>query len=365
MRRLSTLVAYCALYEFEDVIEATTGADRIDVADQAALDLSRRAYKLLRKAGGSRSLAQRLAIRPSTVRIERDYQLFLPIFNKAYELYALQAVPNWRERCRFAACFISEVWSDVLPEYLLELLAQFDHIFIGMQHSVEAVRRITGRPCSYLPFAVDVMRFSPWPVPDHRGIDICNIGRRSPVTHAALIDLASSRKLCYYYDTFANGTGSFARDRTFHVHDAREHRLLLSSLLRRTRYYIANRSLVNKPDFTGGRQEMSYRFYEGAAAGTVMLGEAPDAPIFHEQFDWPDAVIRVPFHCADIGRVLAELDRDPQRLSQVSLMNATQAARRHDWVHRLSTVFEVFGLPKTKGMLSREHRLQELIQPSL
>lgn len=364
MRNIATLVAYCALYEFEDVIEQLTDADCIEVGDRKGLEQSRRAYKLLRFATGSQHFALRRALKPPPVCLERDYELFFPIFNQVHELYALQVVPNWREHCRFAACFISEVWSNVLPEYLLELLSRFDHVFLGMQHCVEDVARIVGRPCSYLPFAADVERFSPWPVPATRGIDICNIGRRSPITHAALVSLARSRELSYYYDTFAGGAGSFARDRTFHVHDAQEHRLLLAGLLRRTRYYVANRSLVNKPEFTGGREEVSYRFYEGAAAGTVMIGEPPRSESFEAQFDWPDAVIRVPFHCANIGEVLSELDRDPGRLARISAEGAAQAALRHDWVHRLNTVFETAGVPRTPRMREREHRLRTLVQRS-
>lgn len=364
MRNLATLVAYSALYEFEDVIQQVTDADRIDVGNREALEFSRRSYKVLRSVTGSPSLARWAAVKPATVPLEREYDLFFPMFNQVHELYALEVVPNWRERCRFAACFISEVWSNVLPEYLLQLLGRFDHVFLGMRHCVEDVGRIVGRPCSYLPFAVDVMRFSPWPTPVGRGIDVCNIGRRSPITHAALIELAQSRRISYYFDTFARGAGSYARDRTFHVHDPQEHRLLLANLLRRTRYYVANRSLVNKPDFTEGREEVSYRFYEGAAAGTVMIGEPPDSVTFRKQFDWPDAVIQVPFDCAGIAQVLAELGRDPDRLSRISYEGAAQAARRHDWVHRLSAVFEVFGLVNTPAMQERERRLRSLVQPT-
>jgi hypothetical protein len=365
MRRLATLVAYCTLYEFEDVVARVTGADRIDVGDESALELSRRAYKVVRLASGSAKLARRLAPAPSTVPLNRDYELFLPVFNHTHELYALQTVPNWRERCRYAVCFVSEVWSHLLPEYLLELLSRFDHIFIGMQHCVGDVARIVGRPCSYLPFAADVVRFSPWPAPPVRAIDVCNIGRRSPVTHAALIALARSRQLFYYYDTVASGAGRERAQRSFHVESHEEHRLLLASLLRHSRYYIANRSRVNQPEYTGAHQEIAYRFYEGAAAGTVMLGEPPQTRTFHEQFDWPDAVIQIPFDCPDIAQVLAGLDDDPQRLARARSANAAQAALRHDWLHRLNRIFDTFGLPATEGMREREQELRTLAAAAL
>jgi hypothetical protein len=180
-RRIADLVAYCVAYEFEDILAAVTGAQRIDATDLPGLEFSRRAYKLARLASGSPRLARRLAPWPrSKVVLENDFELFFPVFSHTYELYSLATVPNWRQRCRKAACFITEVGSDLLPEYLLELLSALDHIFLGSHHNVQDVARITDRPCTYLPLAVDVPRFAPASLDQPRPIDVCNIGRRSP-----------------------------------------------------------------------------------------------------------------------------------------------------------------------------------------
>ena len=360
MRRMADLVAYCAQYEFEDVIADVTGADRVDVDGESALEYSRRAYKLLRVATGSKDLARALAPSVSGVRLDRDYELFFPVFNHTHELYALRGLSDWRARCRVAACFITEVWAHLLPGYLLELLSDFDHIFIGTRHCVEDIARITGRPCTYLPQGADVLRFSPWPNQPPRAIDVCNIGRRSPVTHQALVELAAARRIFYYFDTFASGSGRDQKQRTFRVADPRQHRLLLAGLLQRSRYFIANRSRVNEPEHTGGHEEIAGRFYEGAAAGAVMLGEPPNAEQFRSQFDWPDAVIRMPFDCADIGRVLAELDADQERLARIRHENARHAALQHDWLDRLEIVFRTAGLGPTQAMHERRRRLEEL-----
>jgi len=360
MRRLADLVAYCAQYEFEDVIAEVTGADRVEVDDAASLEFSRRAYKLLRRGTRSPRLARALAPAPSTVRLERDYELFFPVFNHTHELYALRTLPDWRARCRVAACFITEAWAHLLPGYLLELLAEFDHVFVGTRHCVEEIARITGRPCSYLPQAADVLRFSPWPNQPPRDIDVCNIGRRSPITHEALIRLAAARRIFYYFDTFAGGSGRDKKQRTFRVADPRQHRLLLASLLQRSRYFLANRSRVNEPEHTGGHEEIAGRFYEGAAAGAVMLGEPPNADQFRSQFGWPDAVIRMPFNSPDVERVLADLDADPERLARIRYENARQAALRHDWLHRLESVFATLGLNPTPAMHARRRHLIDL-----
>jgi hypothetical protein len=359
MRGVADVVAFCLQYELEDVVAEVTGADRVDVGDTVALERSRRAYRLARMATRSRRVAHGVVPRPSTVTLERDYGLFFPVFNHAHELFALATVPGWRKRCRVAACFVNELWADKLPRYLLELLAEFDHVFVGLRHTAEEVARLVGRPCTYLPLATDVLRFSPLPERPERVIDVCNIGRRSAVTHEALVRLARERRIFYYYDTIA-ASGAGGKQRTFHVDNPAEHRLLLAGLLQRSRYFIANRSRVNEPEVTKGRDEISGRFYEGAAAGTVMLGEGPRTEEFQEQFDWPGAVTPLPFDSPDAGRVLAALDDDPARLAQIRNDNVRNAALRHDWVHRIRDAFKTLGLAPTEGMRAREARLQAL-----
>jgi hypothetical protein len=359
MRRLSNLVAYCAFYEFEDIIVELTGADRFDVGAARSLDFSRRVFKVLRHSTGSRKLAWACAPKPTPVEIERRYELFFPVFTHPHELFALASIPDWRKRCRLAACYILEMWQHQLPKYLLELLREFDHIFVGVHHPIDEVSRITGRPCSYLPIAADVMRFAPYPGFPERVIDVSYIGRRSSVTHEALIALAADSTVFYYYDTVA-ASGLDDKQRTFRVQSPSEHRLLLANLLKRTRYYVANRALANDPRFTRGRQEISGRFYEGAASGTVMLGEAPESEPFKRQFDWEDAVISMPFDSPDVGRILADLDNSPQRLAAIRANNLRNAAMRHDWTHRLRAVYEKMGLPPTGAMIARERRLEAL-----
>jgi hypothetical protein len=359
-RRIADLVAFCLAYEFEDTLAAVTGAQRIDAIDFPSLEYSRRAYRLARLLSGSPKFARRLAPYPKgKVVLEREYELFFPVFSHVHQLYSLAVIPNWRERCRKAACFITEVWSDLLPEYLLELLSSFDHVFIGHRYSVQDVTRIIGRPCTYLPFAVDVPRFAPASLDQPRPIDICNIGRRSSITHQALLEQAERQRSFYYYDTVA-ASGTDRKQRTFRVDNPHEHRIMLATLLKHSSYFIAHRSRVNEPDYTAGRNEISARFYEGAAAGTVMIGEAPPTEDFAQQFNWPDAVIHVPFDSPEIGRILTDLDGQPERLRAVRRNNAREAALRHDWLHRIQVVFDVLGLKPTEAMHARARQLEQI-----
>jgi hypothetical protein len=358
MRKVHDLVAYCGLYEFEDVVADVTAADRVELLDYEAVESARRAYKMGRVVTGSRRLAMALTPRLRAPRLTREYELFFPIFNDPFELFALAAIPDWRSRCRVAACFVCELWPHNLPEFLLELLSEFDYIFTGMQNPVAKVADIVGKPCAYLPLAVDVLRFAPPPAPSPRIIDVCYLGRRSQVTHEALLELVGQRRFFYYYDT-VRASGHDNKQVTFRVRDPREHRLLLANVLQRSRYYVANRARINEPEIKEW-EEISSRFYEGIAAGAVLLGEGPRSPEFRRQFDWTDAVVPMPFDSPNAAEVLAALDANPLRLVAIQHENVRQAALRHDWVHRLNTVFETAAIPATPAMDARVKRLQEL-----
>src|SRR5438067_4559852 len=357
MRRMHDLVAFCVPYEFEDVVAEATGAGRVGPENRDGVELARRVYKLARFAARSRRIAKAVAPRLGVPPLARDYELFLPVFNNAYELFALAAVPGWRERCRVAACYVSEMATYGIPEYLVELLADFDHVFIGSSNPVPEVARIVGRRCTNLSPAVDVLRFAPYPDPPPRTIDVCNIGRRSAVTHAALLRLARERRIFYYYDT-VRASGAGGKQMTFSVGNASEHRLLLASLLQRSRYYVANRARVNEPEKTEGKEEISGRFYEGIAAGTVLLGEPPRSEEFRTQFNWPDAVMHLAFDSPDVADRLRALDAHPARIAEIRRRNIHYAALRHDWVHRLRTVYETLGLRPPDAMLAREAQLR-------
>jgi hypothetical protein len=140
---------------------------------------------------------------------------------------------------------------------------------------------------------------------------------------------------------------------------------MLATLLKHSRYFIANRSYVNRPEFTADREEIASRFFEGLAAGTVMLGEAPRTQAFKQHFDWPDAVIYVPFDSPGIGRILADLNEDRQRVLQIGRRNASQAALRHDWLHRIETVFYTLGLQPTEAMQARAQILRQFASQAM
>lgn len=369
VRKLKTLVGYSSLYEFEDFIGDVSDVDLIEVQDFKNIEVSRKVFKLLRKVDRSGNLGNLFspAFIPQKSRfyIDKQYDLSLYTFNSVFELFLFRCVQGWQDKSRHKACFINEFWEAELKDcdYLIELAKDFDHIFVGLHHCVDTIARLTGKPCTYLPVGVDALKFNPFTTSGKpSGIDICNIGRRSEITHKALLDLAHQNNWFYYYDTISTSSVTDpSLHITFHVKNHQEHRILLSNLLKRSRYFIANRAMVNRFKSESGKDEIPARYFEGSAAGTVMLGEPPDNPVFKDYFGWEDAVIAIPFDAPHIGEIITELESQPERLAAIQRNNVIHALLQHDWLHRLRAIYATFDLPDTPAMAERSAQIHALV----
>lgn len=355
-------VSRCVGYEFEDVLRTI---DDVHVFAPAS-DPRGRVKEILRELGLELGLdRQRLGRAIRNNRLYKrfgtgvsaglqlpDCELFICNVLFAHQLLALPR-DDWRARCRYAACWVEEMWrpdvAELGPE--IEVLKRFDHVFCSCAGTVEALAERIGRPVTYLPPGVDAVRFSPWPDPWPRSIDVCGVGRRSPVTHAGLLRYANETGGFYFYDTIEG---------QFLVSNAAEHRLLYSNIVKTSRYFIANRAKFNSTDETEGQEEIGYRFFEGLAGGAVLLGDHPDTEAFREHLGWQDAVIRIPFDCPDIADILEALDREPERLEAIRRRNVDNVLRRHDWLHRWVAILDAFGLSETEAMAARRRRLDDL-----
>jgi hypothetical protein len=117
---------------------------------------------------------------------------------------------------------------------------------------------------------------------------------------------------------------------------------------------------MNLANETLGQVETGFRYFEGAAAGAVMIGQPTDSESFRELFPWPNAVISIRPDGSDVRQVLGNLNSNPARLAAISRRNAAEALRRHDWAHRWKQMLTVAGVHESPGLLERERRMREL-----
>jgi hypothetical protein len=155
----------------------------------------------------------------------------------------------------------------------------------------------------------------------------------------------------------------------FYLHDSiagdqsinlREHRALLANIAKRSRYFIVNPGLIDRPDKRGNQIEIGNRYFEGSASGAILVGERPQNSEFEKLFDWPDAVIHLPYDSGNIDAIMGELDRSPERVEQIRRTNMVQALLRHDWAYRWEAILKTVGREPMPELLQRKERLRTL-----
>jgi Glycosyl transferases group 1 len=343
-----------ANYEAEDVFVEADNVDLLPLEPGVGFRFREKCHrKLLWKDVTRRLASVNPGLRP--VRLKKDYELFFCRIQMLRDLPYVNAVKGWKDRCRTSVCWLDELYSaDVLrSRNYLEILKRFDHVFIGFKGSVDAITKVVGRPCHFLPYAVDAIRFSPYPNPPARVIDIYSLGRRLEGLHKTLLKFTAEQNMFYVYESLQAGAENL-------VANHRQHRELLANQIKRSRYFLVAPGKANRPEETRGQIEVPARFFEGAGAGTVMIGQAPDCDAFRQLFDWRDAVIEIDAHNSDVADVLGELAGQPERLCEISRRNATEALLRHDWSYRWKEILAIAGLAPMPQLELREKRLKEL-----
>jgi hypothetical protein len=346
---------YCAQYEAQDVL--------VDVADVDLIHLEPgRGYKF--KEAWQRRLLFRDVTRKlifanpglHKVRLTQQYDLFLVMCQMEHDFLNISAIEGWQDHCRTSVCWIQEMWASRIPlcKYWIHSLRRFDHIFVSARGTVATLSDAIGRPCRWLPDAVDTLRFTPYPNPPARVIDVYSIGRRREEIHRALLKATGRGDIFYVHDTFVGSMSD--------VLNYREHRDFLSNMAKRSRFFVVAPAKVGIPGETGGQVEVGARYYEGASAGTVLIGHAPECEAFRELFPWQDAVISLHADGSDVIKVLSSLEAEPERMSAISRRNAGEALLRHDWVYRWKEILRVAGIEPSPRMKLREQRLRDLAE---
>lgn len=123
----------------------------------------------------------------------------------------------------------------------LKFFNNFDLICLGHAEIVDEVQKITQRPCIYLAPGVDTVKFYP-NLNRQRSIDLTSFGRRSSVTHQALLELAAQSNFLYFYDYIS---GADLRN-----NQHQSHRTLITNTLKNSRYFITNHAKINQPKQT-------------------------------------------------------------------------------------------------------------------
>jgi hypothetical protein len=343
--QIRTLPFRCAHFEFEDVIS------QVDSVELLAPQID---------SGMRHAFAKKIAyhtpltLNPGVTQapIKADYDLFFAICGDPTDMLRVDALGDWRGHCKKAVCLIDELWATEMASYdhFLRMLDRFDVVVLYYSQSVVPLSQRVKAKCVFLPPGVDAIRFCPYPDPPKRVVDFYSIGRRSELTHHALLQVSSRDGLFYLHD-------SIVADQ---VIDSVEHRSLFANIAKRSKYFMVNPGLIDRRDIRGDQIEIGNRYFEGAASGTVMVGERPETETFRQLFDWPGAMIDLPYDSTHIDAIVHDLERLPNEVETIRRTNVTQSLLRHDWVYRWESILRAVGLAPMSGLFARKERLQQL-----
>lgn len=342
-------------YEAEDVLAEVADVDFLVFEAGPFFPLRER---LIRFAAWRDPTGVALSLNPGlrTHSIATEYDLFVFYCQHKHipEVHYLNAARKWKERCRKSVCILDELWTHEVYRLRRHLrrLRSFDLVVVGFEGSVRAASEVLEKTCHFVAPAVDTLKFSCRLRRPARCIDVYSLGRRQERLHRALCRIAEDRGLFYMFDTSLGGDTLVANHR--------EHRTVLANIAKRSRCFMVAPALVDRVDHTKGQVEVPNRYFEGAAAGAILLGQRPSCASFERLFDWPDAVVEVRPDGSDCDRVLWDLLHDAQRCERISTGNSQQALLKHDWVYRWKNVFELLDIPPTAAMLRREQTLHTL-----
>jgi len=346
------------VYEFEDVIRAVDAVHLLTPPTLVQTPLAREWQRV--KNGILLRLGRLTDPGIPEIELEASYDLFFCILNWPAEAAMLSRLRNLHRRCYRKVAVIVEAWSEQIAANRaeLQLLSElgFDVVYLTHRSGLSELSAVSGCPSSLFLFGVDALRFAPFPRPPARVVDCYSMGRRSEVTHQALLELVSRGDFFYLYDTI-DKRGDFFQ---FQVSDWLQHRNLTANIIKRSRYFIAYAARYRSDRRLAPDESVSPRFYEGCAGGAILLGIAPRCREFTESFDWPDALVEIPYECRDIGSRIEDLDRQKERLASARRANVTGCLRRHDWAFRWKEILDRVGLVPLEGWTARVEELRQV-----
>ncbi len=346
-RGLSAHVSRCCGYEFEDILCAAFPgtklyAPRLNRSTRAGLKFRAR-FAPTGSFGG---------LFDNAFAIEQvdEHEVLLAVMGGVRDLALLGAMKDWRRKSRYAVCWLDELWVEEIPRLrgMLRVLEQFDVVVSSQYYTAEKLREELKSPdVMYLPPGVDTLGFAPTMEPSLRPIDITNIGSIANATHESLLEYAKQIDGFYFFETLKG---------RFEARSPSEHRFRYANILKRSKYFLC---YFAKTRSQGPIQQLEFgsRYVEGLAAGCVLLGSRESTPAFDAFLGWEDSVIEMPFECPNTSEILRLLDREADRLREISTRNVRRSLESHDHAHRWTTIMDRLGLSEDYHMGRRKEEL--------
>lgn len=345
---LADQLAFSAWHEAEDVLVDCKGAS-LALLDRHGKNPRVRARRIAGRA--VRRLAGRSVLLPAAQRGVStdigDAEHLVFVGHGPWDVPLLERLRVLRRQAHTVSLWLPEIWPTQLsdPRIRYEGYAMIDHLFLGVPETMEPFQALAPTTeVHYVPPATDVMAFGGGAIDGRRSIAVLGIGRRHPDQHNQILDWAAKNHALYLYDTVSGK-----------AHDWKAHRRALSDWYRHANIAICNYGKHDQPSLIGGLRVLPGRFFEGMAAGSVMIGMAPS---IDEQRRLLGVDIVESTEDTDLVTVLDKY-HDPATARPIRIRNMALACRGHDWAHRWKIILEHIGVPVPESLDRRIETLTD------
>ena len=186
--------------------------------------------------------------------------------------------------------------------------------------------------------AVKLERFRPAPI-EKRVIAFCSYGRRLERIHKAVKDYCAHDEKYYDYTTAASVQPQL---------DPREHYGQYAWHLAHSIFNFCWPVEVTNPELITTHSPITCRWFEAAASGNVILGQAPTDPGFHELFG-PNAVVSIDHTNDRPAPLLERLWENRTEHLEAALKRRASLSHKWTWESRVLEILESMGLSQNKS----------------
>lgn len=221
-----------------------------------------------------------------------------------------------------------------LRRHFYRSLARVDKLFLGFDDWTSEIGEILKVDTQYLPMAADVLLTQGQPISKRfpRPVPVFSFGRQDVRLVEALADTFNNRNSSELFLNF-----SFLDHAT--ANDAVRYRAMFRNVLRKSKLTLAFDQRVAPSKGGGHCSYVGPRWFECLAAGTVVVGKAPESADVPVLLDWEDAFIDLPSDVSASVDFVRSLLEDESRIQRAIAANLQNMYARHDWRHRLRDIF--------------------------
>jgi hypothetical protein len=246
------------------------------------------------------------------------------------ENYRLDLYKGWQNNCKIKILYLYDTLPHQYPT-IKRLLSDnsWDILITSFNDAVDDLQKITGREWICIEQAADQSVFQPASI-EERVIHFSAYGRRYPAIHEAVMDFCNSNGLYYDYTT----------------HDAKHPTADATELYKQYGWHLSHSLFtfswpveLTNPQRSGHLRPITCRWFEAAASGTIILGQAPDNHIYDKWLQ-PGHVIPINSNSTkqEMLTTLEDLWSRRHDLHKVKMQMQKEGLERWTWNERVQRI---------------------------